>query len=200
MIDADEIALLVDDSDDAEPLGRHFDDRVVHRAARPASAGARRRECISRLTGFSRAPSDPPGCSRPKSVRVKPFCRMTVIASASPSASVIVVEVVGATDSGPTSGQCGRIKEPRPLLPSIECSVAGDRDDRNPDALEMIDHRLELGGLAALRNQDRDVAFRGHSEVAVDRFRKMKESRGRAGRCEGRGDLARDMARLAEAR
>ena len=31
--------------------------------------------------------------------------RMTVIASASPSARVMVVEVVGATDSGPTSAQ-----------------------------------------------------------------------------------------------
>ena len=40
-------------------------------------------------------------------MRVKPFWRITVIASASPSANVIVVELVGATDSGPTSSQCG---------------------------------------------------------------------------------------------
>ena len=67
-----------------------------------------------------------------------------------------------------------------------------------PTRCEMIDDRLELGGLAALRDQDRDVALGGHSEVAVDRFGEVQEGRGRAGRSEGRGDLARDVARFAE--
>ena len=60
-----------------------------------------------------------------------------------------------------------------------------------PTRVEMIDHRLELGGLAALRNQDRDVALGRHAEVAVDRLRQVQEGRGRAGRGERRGDLAR---------
>src|SRR4051812_47273536 len=76
--------------------------------------------------------------------------------------------------------------------------IAGDRDDRNADTLEVIDHRLELGGLATLRYQNRDVAFRGHAEIAVDRFRQVQERCGRAGRGEGRRNLAADMARLAE--
>ena len=66
-------------------------------------------------------------------------------------------------------------------------------------ALEMVDHRLELGGLAALRDEDRDVALRRHSKIAVDRLGEVEEGRGRAGRGEGRRDLAADMARLAEA-
>ena len=68
-----------------------------------------------------------------------------------------------------------------------------------PTCCEMVDHRLQLGGLAALRDEHRDVALGGHAEVAVDRFREMEEGRGRAGRSEGRGDLAPDVARFAEA-
>ena len=67
-----------------------------------------------------------------------------------------------------------------------------------PTRCEMIDHRLQLGGLAALRDQDRDIALGGHAEVAVDRFGEVQEGRGRPRRSEGRGDLARDMARFAE--
>ena len=63
----------------------------------------------------------------------------------------------------------------------------------------MIDDGFELGCLAALRDEQRCIPSRSHPEVAVDRFRKMKEGRRRAGRSEGRGDLAGDMARFAEA-
>ncbi len=65
--------------------------------------------------------------------------------------------------------------------------------------MEMVDYRLQLGRLPALRDQDRDVAARRHAEIAMDRFREMKEDRGRARRGEGRGDLAPDMAGLAKA-
>ena len=116
---------------------------------------------------------------------------MTVIASASPSASVMVVEVVGATDSGPTSGQCGSTSDAVAGLGEHRPGMAGDGDDRNLRVLEMVDDRLELGRLAALRDEDRDVALGRHAEIAVDRFGEMEEHRRRAGRGEGRRDLAR---------
>src|SRR5258705_14020862 len=62
----------------------------------------------------------------------------------------------------------------------------------------MVDHRLELRRLAALRDHDRDVAPGRHAEVAVDRLGQMEEGRGGPGRSESRGDLAPDVARLAE--
>ena len=77
--------------------------------------------------------------------------------------------------------------------------IAGDRDNRDAHLLEMIDHRLELGGLAALRDQDRDVAVRGHPKVAVDRLGQVQECCGCPRRREGRRDLAPHMTRLAEA-
>ena len=123
---------------------------------------------------------------------------MTVIASASPSASVIVVEVVGATNSGPTSGQCGRTSAAAEASASIEPGLPVIATIGIADMLEMVDHRLELGGLAALRDQDRGVALGRHSEIAVDRLGQVKEGRGRAGRGEGRGDLAPDMTRFAK--
>ena len=64
----------------------------------------------------------------------------------------------------------------------------------------MIDHRLELGGLARLRNEQGYVAAISNSKVAVDCFGQMEESRGGASRREGGGDLAADMPRLAEPR
>src|ERR1700759_4389248 len=64
--------------------------------------------------------------------------------------------------------------------------------------LEMVDDRFELRRLAALRNQDCNVAFSCHSKIAVDRLGKVKENGGRTGRCKCRSNLARNMAGFAE--
>jgi hypothetical protein len=58
----------------------------------------------------------------------------------------------------------------------------------------MVDDGLQLSSLPALRDENCNVAFRGHSEIAVHRFGEMEEGRGRPGRCEGRGDLSGDMS------
>ena len=63
----------------------------------------------------------------------------------------------------------------------------------------MVDHRLQLSGFATLRDEDRDIALSGHAEVTVDRFSKVQEYRGGSGRGESRCDLARHMARFAQA-
>src|SRR5512141_825572 len=64
----------------------------------------------------------------------------------------------------------------------------------------MIQQSYEFVRLTALRDQDRDVGFSDDSEVAVEAFRWMKESRGRTCRCQCRGDLSSDVTGLANAR
>ena len=57
----------------------------------------------------------------------------------------------------------------------------------------------ELVGLAGIGQHQHDVVRRDHPEVAVRRFGGMHEERRRAGRRQRRGELARDVARLADA-
>src|SRR3982750_214499 len=63
----------------------------------------------------------------------------------------------------------------------------------------MIEDWLELGGFTALGDENGHIALGGHSEIAVDRFGKVQERRGRSRRGESRSDLARGVARFAEA-
>ena len=65
--------------------------------------------CIRSRTNFSIAPSLPPGCSTLKSLRVKPWPSNSAIASASPSASIITEEVVGARLCGQASRAFGNV-------------------------------------------------------------------------------------------
>ena len=58
-------------------------------------------------TNFSIAPSLPPGCSSANFSAVKPRLSSSAIASASPSACCISVEVVGARLCGQASRACG---------------------------------------------------------------------------------------------
>jgi hypothetical protein len=57
----------------------------------------------------------------------------------------------------------------------------------------------ELVGLAAGGEGEDEVAGGDHAEVAMQRLGRVKEVRGRAGGAQGRGDLARDEAGLADA-
>ena len=59
--------------------------------------------CIRSRTVLSSAPSLPPGCNRPKSTAVKPRLSSSAIANASPSASCISEDVVGARLCGQAS-------------------------------------------------------------------------------------------------
>ena len=110
----------------------------------------------------------------------------------------MVVEVVGATDSGPTSGQCGRISGAAAASASIEPGLP---------VMAMIGMptrwKWSITGSSSAVSPLCEISsatspLRGHAEVAVDRFGQVEEDRGRAGRGEGRGDLAPDMARLAQ--
>ena len=121
-------------------------------------------------------------------------------ASASPSASIIVVEVVGASPIGQASAAArqqqhhvGRLGQ------ASNARLAGDRDQRDVEPARIGDDVGELGALARIRQGEHRVAGADHAEIAVARLGGMDEQRRRAGRGEGRGDLARDMAALADA-
>ena len=73
------------------------------------------------------------------------------------------------------------------------------RDDRDAKALGIGDEVRELRRLAGPGQRQDDVVRVDHAEVAVARLAGMDVVGGRAGRGEGGGDLAADMARLAHA-
>ena len=99
------------------------------------------------------------------------------------------------TDFGPV----GQHQERGSRFGKRRSRVPGDGDNRDFNRLEMIDDRLQFRRHSGKREQDRDIALRGDSKVAVDRFGEMEKSGGRSGRSEGGGDLASDVAGFAEA-
>src|SRR5580692_9442766 len=60
-------------------------------------------ECINDSTRASRFPNFPPGCKLAKSSSLNPRRSLKVTASASPNASIAVVEAVGASPSAQAS-------------------------------------------------------------------------------------------------
>ena len=70
-------------------------------------------------TNLSIAPSRPPGWKWPKSMAVKPRLSKSAIASASPSAACIRVEVVGARLCGQASRACGIASTTSAARPSV---------------------------------------------------------------------------------
>ena len=77
--------------------------------------------------------------------------------------------------------------------------AAGERNERDGEALERGEQAEEFFGFAAVGEGDDGVARCEHAHVAVDGFRGMEEVRWSAGRTEGCGDLAGDDAALADA-
>ena len=80
--------------------------------------------CMNSRTVLSSAPSLPPGCSRPKSTAVKPRLSKSAMASASPSASCISEEVVGARLCGQASRACGSASTTSAVVASVESALA----------------------------------------------------------------------------
>ena len=150
-------------------------------------------------TSLSWAPSLPPGWKTRKCSAVKPRCSSRATASASPRASCMVVEVVGASPFGQAS--CARRQDEADvrLPPERRGSARGDGDERNAEALRIGDEVGKLRRLAGPGQGDDHVVRPHHAEIAVARLGGMHVMGRRAGRGEGGGDLARDVARLAHA-
>ena len=103
--DADEIAVVIDDADAAEAL--------ADISAPPPTSSCRGDE-RHRVAGvhevaheLQQGAEPAAGCNTPKSTAVKPRLSNSAIASASPSASCISDEVVGARLCGQASRACG---------------------------------------------------------------------------------------------
>ncbi len=77
--------------------------------------------------------------------------------------------------------------------------IAGEGDDARAEALEAGDEPRDFLGLAAVAEDEDEVAVGDHAEVAVRGVDGIEHDAGRAGAGEGRGDLRADRARLADA-
>ena len=190
--DPDKMTVAIDDAEHAKALGVHFDDRVVH-----VGVGAGQRHLL--------------GAMHQALHRLEPRAQRATRMQPPEVCSREALEVHDSHRERVAEGQRHRGRRRRrhrfrpDFLPVRQqkqrgrrlgehrLRAAGHADDRNVRRLEMLDDELELGRFAALRNEDRNVAFGRHAKVAVDRLRQVKEGRGRAGRCEGRRDLSRDM-------
>ena len=163
------------------------------------ASGSRSPACITSRTCARLAPSEPPGWNLRKSSAVKPRASRSAIASASPSASWISVEVVGARPCGQASSTRGRISATSAERASVELARDGDGDERHAEAARIEDDVAELRRLARPGERDITSSRRDHAEVAVARLGGMHEEGRRAGRGERRGDLGADMPALAHA-
>src|SRR5207244_10205691 len=72
--------------------------------------------CISASTRASRLPSLPPGCRLAKSSSLKPRFSASAIASASPNASMVVVEAVGASPRVRSEEHTSELQSPDHLV------------------------------------------------------------------------------------
>ena len=86
--------------------------------------GMRSPRCMTSRTKASLAPSLPPGWKTRKSRAVKPLPSSSAIASASPSTSCIVVEVVGARPLGHASWVLGGQRRTSASRPSALSPLA----------------------------------------------------------------------------
>jgi len=77
--------------------------------------------------------------------------------------------------------------------------AAGHGDQRRTHAFDDGHDGHQLGGFAGIRNGNEGVVRGYHAEVAVGCFGRVHEQRRGAGRGESGGDLATDMAGLADA-
>ena len=141
-------AVRVGDADAAEALRRHLDDRVRHRGAERDAAARRSPVCMTSRMNLSIAPSRPPGCSPRKSSAVKPRLSSSATASASPSASCISEEVVGARLCGQASRACGSSSTTSAAFASVLSASAVTAIRPMLEAARIVDQVLELDGLA----------------------------------------------------
>ena len=171
--------------------------RASHRAATIGSAAPMR--MTSRTWVSNRRPSAPPGWERAKSSTENPRASSTVSASASPSASAAVVLAVGASPSGQASVSTLASRCTSAACASDECSLPVSAISLAPCRFRCGSSDNQLVGLAGVRQQQHDVVGGDHAQVAVARFGGVDEECRRAGRRQCRGELARDVAGLADA-
>src|SRR5271157_5576319 len=148
-------------------------------------------ECISDSTRASRLPSFPPGCRLAKSSSLNPRFSESATASASPRASMVVVEAVGASPSEQASLEIEQSKatsaaearvEGAPAREGLRDIVAGHSDERNLQPLDRGHQLQNFFRLAAGRKRQHDIAAHDHPQIAMQRLHRMQVERRRASR------------------
>jgi hypothetical protein len=150
---------------------------------------------ISSPTFIRRRPRSPPGWKRAKSSGPKRRPSCTTSASASPSASIAVVDALGARPVRTGFVDAAELEHQVGVLAERRVGVLGDRDHRHTDRLHVRQHHQQFLGLARLRERQQHVARIDAAEVAVDGLGRVQEDRRRAGRRERRRDLLGDETR-----
>ena len=105
-------------------------------------------------------PSAPPGCERAKSSAPKPRASRQATASASPSASIAVVEDVGARFSGQASLATRQSRCTSAYLASVELGLPVIAISGVPSRLIERHDRQQFVALAGVRHGDEDVVAR----------------------------------------
>ncbi len=77
--------------------------------------------------------------------------------------------------------------------------IAGDADEVRALALDGRHDGAQFVAFAGIGQRNDHILRRDHAEIAVAGLARMHEVRGSAGAGHGRGDLARDVSRLAHA-
>jgi hypothetical protein len=120
------------------------------------------------------------------------------MASASPNASMAMVEAVGVKSIGQASFHAD-VERHLGRLRQSGFQVARQRQDGNTESFGGGQKVVDLGGVAAVAQRHQQVALDQHAEVAVRCLGGMEEERRRAGGSKRRGDLLPDDARLPNA-
>ena len=121
------------------------------------------------------------------------------MARLSPSASCIVVDVVGARPCGQASLARGSSNTTSACWPRAESACEVMAISGTAKSARIGDDGFELDRLSGPRQRQNEIGSRDHAEVAVRGFARMHEKRRRSGRREGGGDLLADMTALADA-
>ena len=155
----DEIAGIIDHPDDPQPFCRHLDDGLMHR-----SVFACQRHRVARM-------HEPAHRLQPRAER----SARVEAAEIAPGEALLahdrhrqrVAKREGHGGRGRRRHQFRSDLRPmrkhqrrRRCFAEHRTAIAGDRDHRDSDVPEMVDHGLKLGRFAALRDEDRNVAAR----------------------------------------
>ena len=111
----------------------------------------------------------------------------------------MVVEVVGASPIGQASAAAGSSSATSAAAASVEPARAVIATSGRAKRRVWLDEVGEFRGFPRVGQRQDRVAGDDHAQVAVRGLRRMHEQRGRAGRGQSGGDLARDVAGLAHA-
>ncbi len=177
--------------------------RVISSTARASGASAAptalRRRCASRPRRASAAgvrarrrgasARSPPGRSRARRAP-RPRARR-------PAPAIAVVLAVGARFSGQASRSTAASRCTSARRASADSGFPVIAISRAPATLDQRHDREQFGGGAGVRQREQHVVAGDHPEVAVTRLGRVDEERRRSGRSQRRGDLSRDVSRLA---